>query len=78
MRLTKFFTGTKSIDKNINDWVRESPQQRCILQITPYKITPYKEGVIVLYEIIPPKKDERESIKENFIKKPRKTTTQRR
>lgn len=64
MRLTKFFPGSKSIDKDINAWVKEYPQQRCILQIVPYK-----GGAIVLYESTSSRKNEWESLKRSLTKK---------
>ncbi|MBL7070733.1 MAG: hypothetical protein ISS26_00990 [Candidatus Omnitrophica bacterium] len=72
MRLIKFFPKAESIDNDINAWVRESPQQRCILQITPYG-----EGVIVLYEKVSSHEDEWESIKKHLMKKAKKDTLKR-
>jgi len=63
MRLVKFFPGAGSIDKNINAWVRMAPQQRCILQISPYK-----EGVLVLYERYASEKDEWADARRSFAK----------
>lgn len=72
MRLIKFFPKAKSIESDINTWVRESPQQRCILQIIPYG-----EGVIVLYEEVSSYKDEWESVKKSIMKKPKKGALKR-
>ncbi|MFH1645590.1 MAG: hypothetical protein ABIB11_04125 [Candidatus Omnitrophota bacterium] len=63
MRLVKFFPGSAGVDKNINAWVRMAPQQRCILQVSPYK-----EGVLVVYEKYATQKDEWDAIKKGFEK----------
>jgi len=65
MRLVKFFPEAKSVDKNINAWIQQSPQQRCILQIMPYK-----DGVMVLYEKVSSEEREWESVKKHLIKNP--------
>lgn len=72
MRLTKFFPDTKSIDKSINTWVRQSPQQRCILQISPFK-----GGIIVLYEKVSTQKDDWSLVKKRFMEKPAKDILKR-
>lgn len=72
MRLIKFFPKAESIDRGINAWVRESPQQRCILQIAPYG-----EGVIVLYEEVSSYKNDWESVKKSIMKKPKKGALKR-
>lgn len=72
MRLTKYFSGERSVEAAINQWVRKSPRQRYILQIIPYK-----KGVLVLYDKISSPEDEWESLKKNIIKKPKKNPLKR-
>ena len=66
MKLTKYFTTTKSIEQEINRWVREKPKERDILQLVPYR-----DGILVLYEKIT-RKDQWDSIKRGYAKKPKK------
>jgi len=72
MRLTKFFLGGRSVESAINQWVKKSPQQRFILQITSYK-----EGVLVLYDKISSSEGEWEAAKKNIMKKPAKSPLKR-